>query len=149
MELHIETCQAGDHQICSLVWAGNKWTLSHSKTHFQQIMKELIEAERLNLEPKPASLLWTSTCDDDEHRAVQIAVREEVPDSRIHLQSSWWDSECTQSTVERREDQQEQRCIAEKKMQKNGRASLRAILDTIEGWETKGCEAFVLIQKEG
>ena len=47
MGLHLETCQAGDHQICSFAWADNFWTLSHSKTHLEQMMKELVEeAER-------------------------------------------------------------------------------------------------------
>ena len=47
MGLHLETCQAGDHQICSFAWAHNFWTLSQSKTHLEQMMKELTEeAER-------------------------------------------------------------------------------------------------------
>ena len=47
MGLHLETCQAGDHQICSFNWAHNFWTFSHSKAHLEQMMKELTEeAER-------------------------------------------------------------------------------------------------------
>ena len=60
------------------------------------MMKDAIEeAERWDLEPKPARLWWTSSHarengrreDQDEHRAAHITVREEVQDSGIHLQS--------------------------------------------------------------
>ena len=41
------------HQICSFTWAVNYWIMSNSKTHLEQIMKDLIEeAERWDLEPK-------------------------------------------------------------------------------------------------
>ena len=50
MELHIETCPGGDHKICSFMWADKCWILSHSKTHLEQMMKDLIEeAERWDL----------------------------------------------------------------------------------------------------
>ena len=42
--------------------ADDCWIMSHLKTHLEQMMKDLIEeAERWDLEPKPASLRWTGT----------------------------------------------------------------------------------------
>ena len=46
------------------MWADNYWVTSHSKANLQQMIKDLIqEAEGWDLEPKPASLWWTSTCE--------------------------------------------------------------------------------------
>ena len=61
MGLHIETCQGGDDQICSFMWADSCWTQSQSKMHLEQMMKDLIEeAERRDL------LWWTSTYADEK-----------------------------------------------------------------------------------
>ena len=44
------------------MWADNCLVLSHSKEHQEQMLKYHIEeAGKMDLEPKPASLLWTST----------------------------------------------------------------------------------------
>ena len=44
MGLHLETCQAGDHQTCSFVWERQQLgPFSHSNTHLEQMMKELID----------------------------------------------------------------------------------------------------------
>ena len=52
----------GKHQICSFMWADNFWIMSHSKHHLEQMLKDFIEeAAEVDLEPKPASLWWTST----------------------------------------------------------------------------------------
>ena len=54
--------EEGVHQICSFLWAVNFWIMSHSKEHLEQMLKDLIEeAVKVDLEPKPASLWWTST----------------------------------------------------------------------------------------
>ena len=68
MGVNMDTQERGNHQICSFMWADNYWIMSHSKVHLEQMMKELIEeAERWDLEPKPASFvvdehvcLWAS-----------------------------------------------------------------------------------------
>ena len=48
------------------MWADNFWIMSHSKKHLEQMLKDLIEAAKLDLEPKPASLCWTSTYASEE-----------------------------------------------------------------------------------
>ena len=51
----------GEHQICSFMCADNFWTMSHSKKHLEQMLKDFIEeAAKVDLERKPASLWWTS-----------------------------------------------------------------------------------------
>ena len=55
------------HQICSFVWADNFWIMSHSKENLEHMLRDLIEeAGRWDLEPKPASLWWTSTYEPEE-----------------------------------------------------------------------------------
>ena len=55
------------HQICSFMWADNHWVMSHSKAHLKRMIQDLNqEAERWDLEPKPASLWWTSIYDSEE-----------------------------------------------------------------------------------
>ena len=50
------------HQICSLMCADNYWIMSRPQMHLEQMVVGMIEeAERWDLEPKPASLWWTST----------------------------------------------------------------------------------------
>ena len=57
----------GTHQICSFMWADNFWIMSRSGENLEQMLRDLIEeARRWNLEPKPASLWWTSTCASEE-----------------------------------------------------------------------------------
>ena len=55
------------------MWADNYWVMSHLKAHLEQMIKDLIqEAERRDLEPKPASLWWTSTYDSEEKMDLSI-----------------------------------------------------------------------------
>ena len=50
-----------------LFFVGNFWIMSHSKEHMEQMLRDLIEdANKLDLEPKPASLWWTSTHASEE-----------------------------------------------------------------------------------
>ena len=50
------------HQICSFMWADNFWIIFHSEKHLEQMFLDLIEdAAKVDLEPKPVSLWWTST----------------------------------------------------------------------------------------
>ena len=54
--------EEGVHQICGFMWADNFGIMSHSKEHLEQMLKDLLEeAGKVDLEPKPASLWWTST----------------------------------------------------------------------------------------
>ena len=47
--------------------AGNFWIMSHSKKYLEQMLEDLIEeAGKVDLEPKPASLCWTSTYASEE-----------------------------------------------------------------------------------
>ena len=56
-----------EHQICSFMWAGNFWIMSHSKKHLEQMLKDLIEeAAKVDLETRPASLWLTSTYVSEE-----------------------------------------------------------------------------------
>ena len=49
------------------MWADNFWIMSHSKENMVRMLRDLIElASRWDLVPKPASLWWTSTYDDEE-----------------------------------------------------------------------------------
>ena len=100
-------------------------------------MKDLIEeAETWDLEPKHASLWWTSTDAgekmDDMTTTTRTGlhkspVREEVQDSGTHLESGHEDAgqlgcddvERKPGLVERCEDLQKQRRTVERKIQKN------------------------------
>ena len=45
--------------------------MSHSKEHLEQMLKDLTEeVGKVDLEPKPASLGWTSTCASEEKEDV-------------------------------------------------------------------------------
>ena len=49
------------------MWADNFWIMSNSKEHLEQMLKDFIEeAEKVDLEPKPASLWWTNTYASEE-----------------------------------------------------------------------------------
>ena len=55
------------HQICSLMWADNFWIMSHSEENMELVLRDLMqEASRWDLEPKPASLWWTSAYASEE-----------------------------------------------------------------------------------
>ena len=59
MEIEAE---AEVQQFCSFMWADNFRMMSHSKKHLEQMLQDLIEeAAKVDLEPKHASLWWTST----------------------------------------------------------------------------------------
>ena len=65
--MDIEEEGGGEHQICSFMWADNFWIISHSEKHLEQMLKDLLEeAVEVDLEPKPASLWWTSTFASEE-----------------------------------------------------------------------------------
>ena len=71
--MDIETKGGGEHQICSFMWADNFLMMSHSKKHLEQMVKDLIEeAARVDLEPKPASLWWTSTYPSEEKEEMML-----------------------------------------------------------------------------
>ena len=55
------------HAICSFMWAGNFWIMSHSKEMLKQMLRDLLKKQADGtLEPSPASLWWTSTYDSEE-----------------------------------------------------------------------------------
>ena len=57
------THQRESHQIYSFLCADNYMTMSHSKVHLEQRMRELIEeAERRDLESKPAESVVEHQC---------------------------------------------------------------------------------------
>ena len=65
--MDIETGGGGEHQIYSFMWADNFWNMSNSKKHPEQMLENLIEeTAKVDLEPKPASLWWTSTYASEE-----------------------------------------------------------------------------------
>ena len=62
------------HQICSFMWADNFWIMSYSKRALEQMLRDLIEeAETWNVAPKPASLWWTSSYEEEERSEVLVA----------------------------------------------------------------------------
>ena len=62
------------HQICSFVWADNFWIMSHFKQNLDRMLRDLVEeAEKWTLAPKPASLWWRSTYEEEERSEVLIA----------------------------------------------------------------------------
>ena len=51
------------HQTCSFMWSDNCWIISHSKTHLEQMMKDLIEeAERWDLTETRKSVVDKHSC---------------------------------------------------------------------------------------
>ena len=45
------------HQICSFMWTDNFWIMSHSKSHLEQTLRDLIqEIEKRDLAPKQACM---------------------------------------------------------------------------------------------
>ena len=50
--------------------------MSHSRTHLEQMLKDLIqEARRQDFEPKPTGLLWISACDSEEKIHLSIETK--------------------------------------------------------------------------
>ena len=69
--------EEGVHQICSFTWADNSWIMSHSQEKLEQMLKDLVEeAEKVDLEPKPASLWWTSTYASEEKEDMILGTSE-------------------------------------------------------------------------
>ena len=67
IDILLDIAGGREHQICSLMWDDNFWIVSHSKENLELMLRDLIEeASRWDLEPKPASLWWTSTYDSEE-----------------------------------------------------------------------------------
>ena len=63
----LSDAEEGVYQLCSFVWTDNFWIMSHSQEHLEQMLKGLIEeAGKVDLEPKLASLWWTSTYASEE-----------------------------------------------------------------------------------
>ena len=128
----MENCEGQAHQMCSFMWADNYWIMSHSKTRLDQMMKDLNdEAERWNLEPKPASLWWTSTYASEMTEDITICTRtgrHRNPFERsfrifgLHLNQADKTQSCLEERMQdaskawwRYQDLQKQRCTVEKK----------------------------------
>ena len=80
------TDQGGFHHMCSFMWADNYWILSQLKEKLEQMMKELVEeAKRWKLEPKPASLWWTSTYASEEKE--DMVIKTEAGEHRLPFTS--------------------------------------------------------------
>ena len=124
------------HQICSFMCADNYWIMSHSKTHLEQMLRGLIEdAERWVLEPKPASLWWTSTGASEEMKDITICTRTKIlgysfnqagktqdclEERMQQTNKAWWVEGC--------EDLQKQGCAVEGAVWENGGACPQCIL---------------------
>ena len=55
------------------MWADDFWITPHRKENVEQTLRDLDEeASRRDLEPKPASLWWTSTYDSEEKSDVNL-----------------------------------------------------------------------------
>ena len=109
-------------------------------------MKDFIEEkERWDLEPRPVSLWWRSTCADEKKDDIKIMTRTGVHKLPFEkkfkiLGYTFNQARRTQDNLEKRmqsankawwqrcEDLQKQRRTVESEMQENGGASLRCVL---------------------
>ena len=81
------------------VWADNYWVMSHWKAHLEQMMKGLIEeAETWDLEPKPASLWWTSSYTSEEKKS--LAIETTTGHHRTPFEEHFLDSWCLLASSE-------------------------------------------------
>ena len=61
--IHIKNDLVVNNQVCSFMWADNHWIMSHNQENEERMKNQLVEeVERWDMEPKSASLWWTSTC---------------------------------------------------------------------------------------
>ena len=73
------------HQKCSFMWTDNFWIMSHSKEQLGHMLRDFIdEAVRVVLDPKPASLWWTSKFASEEKEDLILST------SKRSLQFSIW-----------------------------------------------------------
>ena len=85
--------EEGVHQKCSFMWADNFWIMSQSKEHLEQMLKYLIEeASKVNLEPKPASLWWTSTYASREKSDMILCTSESC--NKFPFEDEFWIEGC-------------------------------------------------------
>ena len=97
----IDTEGGGEHQICSFMWADNFWIMSHSKKHLEQMLKDLIEeAAEVDLEPKPASLWWTSTYASEDMEDMILGTLKGLPLGR-RIQDTGMDDESLRENMRR------------------------------------------------
>ena len=102
MGVLMDTREGQAHQICSFMWTDNYWIMSHSKTHLEQMTKDLMEeAERWDLEPETCRSVvdkhlclrdmedFTISTRTGQHR---IAFEKEFQASWRHLPSSRTDA---------------------------------------------------------
>ena len=70
------------HPICGILWAGNCRVISHSTEHLEQMMnKKNEEADTRDLEPKPASLWWSSTDAEEVKEDMTLETKEDCTSS--------------------------------------------------------------------
>ena len=90
--------------------AHNNWILSHSKTDDYDLIEE---AERWDLEPRLASLWWTSTCADERMDDITISTRTGQHRIPFVRGTGFWDTPSIQQegrkTVWKRECQKRRR----------------------------------------
>ena len=78
----------GEHQICSFMWTDNFWIMSRSKKHLEQMLEDLIkEPAKVDWEPKPASLWWTSHI---SFRREGKSLRKVATNSPVKTNSGYW-----------------------------------------------------------
>ena len=120
------------------MWADDFWVTPHRKENVEQTLRDLDEeASRRDLEPKPASLWWTSTYDSEEKSDVNLGstsgcytypFEENFQDFGLCNESPKDNVRCcgrtnavdTQSLLEGDTDIQKQRCSVEDKVSKTG-----------------------------
>ena len=79
----IETSQGRWEGPSNLQLYVGRQLLSQSKENLEHMLKELVEeVSKWDLEPKPASLWWTSTCANEEPEDMMIET-----EARVHLLS--------------------------------------------------------------
>ena len=125
--------------VCSFMWAGNLWIMSHFLCHVEQMLKDLIqELERWDLAPKPASFMvekFDRSIDTKTGRC-RFPFEVKKPDPRVCHELSGvdarvpgrMDAKCKQDLVERCEDLQKERCAVDSEVQKDGGTSLSRLL---------------------
>ena len=70
-----------EYTLRGVMWADNYWLFSDSTEKFICMVNDIIEELLdLDMEPKPESVWWTSTCKNEGTRSLRAGVRDRVWD---------------------------------------------------------------------
>ena len=145
MGVLMEIRQGRYHQMCSFVGGQLLDHVSFKKSHLETMSKDLMEAERSDLDPEPASLWWASTSAHEMMEDITISTRagrhtmpfeksvQDTPSSWQGRRKTAWKREresatCKQGLVERCEDLQKQTRVVEGEESEKGGAWLQCLL---------------------